>query len=257
MPLREIEERLVALAMRQIALQDALDRARRVLGLHVLVDVAREPCFGAEAAADQHVIAVDRVAFLVDRNARRDQPDVADVVLRAGVMAAGEMDVHRRVERDARLAPRGDLLGLLLGVRGREAAAGRAGAGDEPGADRSRLRGQPERLDRGFGERDLVVRHAGDQQVLPDREADIAVAQVVRDLREAAHLRDGDLADRKDDADPVQPRLLLRAHADMRRAIERRAAASRPRRARGSASSRASPRRRRGISRSPRHRAHT
>ena len=44
-----------------------------------------------------------------------------------------------------------------------------------------------------------------------------------RDLREAAHLRDRDLADREHDADPVQPGLLLRAHADMRGAIEGRA----------------------------------
>ena len=127
-------------AMREIAFQHALDRARRVLGLHVLVELARERRVRAEAAADQDVIAVDRVAVLVDRDARRDQADVADVVLRAGMMAAGEMDVDRRVERDARLAPRGDLLGVLLGVGGREAAAGRAGAGDEPGADRRRLR---------------------------------------------------------------------------------------------------------------------
>ena len=33
----------------------------------------------------------------------------------------------------------GDLLGVLLGVGGGEAAAGRAGAGDEAGADRARL----------------------------------------------------------------------------------------------------------------------
>ncbi len=62
------------------------------------------------------------------------------------------------VERDARLAPGGDLLGMFLGVRGGEAATGRAGAGDEPGADRARLGGKAERLDGGFGGGDLVVR---------------------------------------------------------------------------------------------------
>ena len=61
---------------------------------------------------------------------------------------------------------------------GGEAAAGVAGAGDEAGADRARLGREAERLDRGLGERDLVVRHAGDQQVLPDGEADIAVAEI-------------------------------------------------------------------------------
>src|SRR5205807_10073429 len=80
--------------------------------------------------------------------------------------------------------------------------------------------GEPARRDRGLRQRDLVVRHAGDQQVLPHREADIAVAQVSRDLREPAHLRHRDLADRKYDADPVQSGLLLRMRADMGRAIE-------------------------------------
>src|SRR5437016_13073546 len=88
MPFAEREESLTTLAMRQIALQDALDGARRILGLHVLVDLAAESRVRPEAAADQHVIAVDRVALLIDRNARRDQPDVADVMLRAGVMTA-------------------------------------------------------------------------------------------------------------------------------------------------------------------------
>ena len=39
---------------------------------------------------------------------RADQADVADVVLRAGMVAAGQVDVDGAVERDARLAPVGD-----------------------------------------------------------------------------------------------------------------------------------------------------
>src|SRR4051794_32942679 len=109
MSLREREECFVALAMCQVALEDALDRARRLLGLHVLVDVPRQRCVRPEAAADQYVITVDSVAFLVDRDARGEQSDVADVMLRARMMTAGEVDVHRRVERNARLAPCGDL----------------------------------------------------------------------------------------------------------------------------------------------------
>src|SRR5207237_10123767 len=111
--------------------QDALDRAWRVLGLHVIVNVAGKPRVWPEAAANQHVIAVDRVAVLVNGHAGGDQPDVADVVLCAGMTAAGEMDVDGRVERDARLAPGGNLLRLLLGVRGGETTTGRAGAGNE------------------------------------------------------------------------------------------------------------------------------
>jgi para-nitrobenzyl esterase len=42
------------------------------------------------------------------------------------MMAAGEMDIDRRVEADPRLAPKRDLLGVLLGMRARKAAAGGA-----------------------------------------------------------------------------------------------------------------------------------
>src|SRR4029077_10050940 len=88
MPLAEREECFLALVMREVAFQDALDRARRILCLHVLVDLATEPRVRAEAAADQHVITLDRVAVLVDGDARGEQPDVADVMLRTGMMAA-------------------------------------------------------------------------------------------------------------------------------------------------------------------------
>ena len=68
-----------------------------------------------------------------------------------------------------------------------------------------------------YGPLDLAVRHAGDHQVLPDRQADIAVPERARDAGQTAHLRGGQLADRQHDADPVQAGLLLRMHADMRR----------------------------------------
>ena len=75
----------------------------------------------------------------------------------------------------------------------------------------------------------LSRRHAGDQQILPDGEADIAVAQVARDSGEALHLRDRQAADRHHDADPVEAFLLLRVNAEMRGARERRARRQRAR----------------------------
>ena len=65
MPAGEGEEGLVGRgAMREIGLEHALDRARRVLGLHVAIDLARQRRLGPEAAADQDVVALDRVAVL-------------------------------------------------------------------------------------------------------------------------------------------------------------------------------------------------
>ncbi len=118
---------------------------------------------------------------------------------------------------------RGDLLGVALGVGSGKFAAGIAGAGNEPGADGIGFDGKPQRLDLLLRRFQLLGRHAGNQQVLPDREPDIAVAAVARDVGEAAHLRDGQAADRHRDADPVQPVLLLRMNAEMRGAAEGRA----------------------------------
>ena len=138
-------------------------------------------------------------------------------------MAAGEMDVDRRVERDARLAPARDLLGVALGVGGGELAAGIAGAGDEAGADGVGLDGEAERFDPRLRRLELCGRHAGDQQVLPDREPDIAVAQVARDVGEPAHLRDRHAADRqRRRRSSCSPSCFCAMDADMRGAVEGR-----------------------------------
>ena len=68
----------------------------------------------------------------------------------------------------------------------------------------------------------LSSRHARNQKVLPDRQADFAVAEIARDLCKTAHLRAGHFAERQRNADPVQARLLLPVHADMRHAVEGR-----------------------------------
>ena len=63
------------------------------------------------------------------------------------MMAAGEMDVERRLDRHAGFAPVADLGGVTLGVGGREFAAGVAGAGDQPGADVRCRHRKAERVD--------------------------------------------------------------------------------------------------------------
>ena len=64
-------------------------------------------------------------------------------MLGAGMVAAGQVNVDRRVERDPRLEPRGKIERVLLGVRGGELAAGRAGAGDEAGPERVGRQSRP------------------------------------------------------------------------------------------------------------------
>ena len=63
-------------------------------------------------------------------------------MLRAGMMAAGQMDIDWRIERHARFAPARDVFGMTFGVGGGELASGIAGAGDKSGPDGVRLNGK-------------------------------------------------------------------------------------------------------------------
>ena len=74
--------------------------------------------------------------------------------------------------------------------------------------------------DRGDREFNILVAHAWDQQVLPDGQPDIAVAEILRDFGQSAHLLAGHFSERQRYADPVQPGLLLLVHADMRHTVE-------------------------------------
>ena len=102
--------------MREICFQQLLDRLRRVLRLEVVVDLLPDIGIGAEPSAGEQVVAFDGVVILADGHFGADQADIADVVLRAGMMAAGEMDVQRGVDRHPRLAPVADRGGMALGI---------------------------------------------------------------------------------------------------------------------------------------------
>src|ERR1700737_4764565 len=98
--------------MRKIRLQQFLDRLRRILGCEVVIDLLPDIGVRTEPAAGKQVIALDRVVALADRYLGADQADIADVVLRAGMMATGQMDVERGVDRHPRLAPGADRAGM-------------------------------------------------------------------------------------------------------------------------------------------------
>src|SRR5579862_9927028 len=93
--------------MGEIGLEHAFDGFRRVLGFDVVENLAAAHGVGAEAAADMDVIALDLIAVLVDLDLHAEKANVADVMLRAGIGAAGKMDVDRAVDLDAGFAPVG------------------------------------------------------------------------------------------------------------------------------------------------------
>src|SRR5262249_31742983 len=148
-PAREDEKRFLRRsAMRQISFQNALDDARCVFSDNVAVKLATERGVRAEAAADENVIALDRIVVFVRLNLAGEQTDLRYKMLRTGMVAAGQMNIDRRVERNARLAPGGDVLGVTFGVGGREFAARVSSARDETGTERIRMDGKIQRLDR-------------------------------------------------------------------------------------------------------------
>src|SRR5262249_16108364 len=190
-------------AVREIGLEHALDGLRRILGFDVVVDLRRDRRVWAETATDVNVVALDRVAIFGGLHFAAQQSHVTHLMLRAGVMASGEMDVDRAVERDTAFAPARDLLGMPLAVGGGELATDIAGAGDESRANRIRAGAQAERFDPRLRRLHIFRMHARDDQVLPDGEPNISVAEVARDLREPAHLIGGHLAASADHPPPI------------------------------------------------------
>ena len=209
--------------MREIGLEQVLDPRGRVLGFHVAQDLAADRALGAEAAAGNDVIAIDRIAFLIDRDARRDETDVADVMLRAGMMAAREMDVDRLIEGDARLAP------LAMSSAWALVSAAENRHPREPVQATS-----PARIDDARQSSPALSTAALASPRCASGIPEIKrFCQTVRRRSpspksramrgERAHLGAVHLADRQNDAEIEETLLLLRMHADMRLPVLRRA----------------------------------
>jgi hypothetical protein len=76
-------------ALREIGPQDRLDPRRQCLGWNRSQNLAPQPLLGTAAAADIDVVALDLV-IAAGIDLRRQQADIADVVLRAGIGAASK-----------------------------------------------------------------------------------------------------------------------------------------------------------------------
>ena len=144
----EIPERLAGVApRREVPAEHPLDDGGGVVRLHVAIDLAADVLIGAVAPAEEEVVAFHHVIVVVDRDLGAEQADVADVVLRARVRAAGHVDVERHVEFEPGVEVVGDGQGMPLRVGGGELAAEVPRAGDEAGADLRRLPGEAQGLD--------------------------------------------------------------------------------------------------------------
>src|SRR5260370_9694632 len=154
--------------MRQICFQQLLDGLRRIFSLEIVLNLRPDVAIRTEPSTREQMISLDGVVLLSDRHFRSDQTDVADVMLRAGMMAAGQMDIERGADRHPRLAPVADRGGMALGIGRRKLAAGIAGAGDQTGAYLRGLDLKANCFDRRNGKSDILVAHARYQKVLPN-----------------------------------------------------------------------------------------
>ena len=138
------------------------------------------PAAGPDAG--EQMIALDRIDILADVHFRCDQADIADVMLRAGMMAARDVDIERRVDIDARLAPVADLGGMTLCIRRRNRQPALPVQAISPARICEASTASPIFLIAAIASSTFSSRHARDQKVLPDRQADIAVAEILRDF---------------------------------------------------------------------------
>src|ERR1039458_10026457 len=91
MAARKGDEGLLArFTVRQIGLEDALDRLRRIVRLDVAIELAAERSIRAEAAADQQVIALDRIAVLGLLYLASEQPDLTQKNIRKAMIRSEE-----------------------------------------------------------------------------------------------------------------------------------------------------------------------
>ena len=100
-PVGKGAEGFACFAPRQEAAKQGFEALGQRVGRDVAGDLAPEAEFGTAAAAKDQVIPLDLlVAAQIDLG--RDQADIADIMLGAGIRAAGQVDVDRRIERDPR-----------------------------------------------------------------------------------------------------------------------------------------------------------
>ena len=158
-------------ALREVGAQQPLERLRQFGGGNVAQDLASQLAPFAEAAADEDVVPLD-FRIPAGCHLRAEQADIADVMLRAGMRAAGQVNVQRRVQGKARVEIVRDRQRMALGVACGKFAAGIAGAGDEAGADRRCFRAQPEFGERGLHRVPVAFGDIRQDQVLPYRQAD-------------------------------------------------------------------------------------
>ena len=128
-------EGFAVLTVFEIGLEEVLNERGDLGEGDSFVSFAGDGLGVVDASAEDDVVAFDFLAGL-EFDGGAHEADVADVVLGAGMVTAGEMNVNGLVELDFGFEILREENGLSFGVGGGEFASGIAGAGNEAAGDR-------------------------------------------------------------------------------------------------------------------------
>src|SRR5258706_1771522 len=105
-----------AQALGQIDPQQLFNGGGTVLRLHVVPDFFADSRVRAVATAHHNMEPLHGIAFVVDCDLAANEPDVANVMLRARIEAAREVDIDWLVDSEPRFEMGSDALGGVLGI---------------------------------------------------------------------------------------------------------------------------------------------
>src|SRR5262245_13795703 len=179
-------------AQLEIGSGDVLDHVGDLAVPHGGTENGAEPGGVVRPAADRHLVKF--LAVLLDA----EDPDMADMVVAAGVDAARDVDVQppETAGEVEILEAAGDLLGDRDGARVGEAAIVEARAGDDVGDEPDIGRGNADRVERPPERRQVALRHVRQYEILLVPDADLAEAVTIRQVGDGVHLRRGGVAGR-------------------------------------------------------------
>src|SRR5258708_778759 len=107
-------ERLAAVSAAQIAAENALDRLGQFVCCHAGEELAAYSLMLAKATTNENVVGIN--AFATDFCLGAEAPDIADVMLSAGIWAAGKMDVDGLIELKALFQVLDQFKRMALGI---------------------------------------------------------------------------------------------------------------------------------------------
>src|SRR5262245_39764516 len=110
MAAREVEEALFSNTMIEVSAQHFLEEGWDFRERHVAPHFAADAAPVAIASTHENVVALDHV--VPSRDLRTEKADISNIVLGAGVRAAGQVDVDRLIELEPSLKVSRDLLNM-------------------------------------------------------------------------------------------------------------------------------------------------